>query len=343
MAVFPSDVLANQRRKLDLAQLGRAVYPRLLTAPKVSIVVPNYNYAQFLNERLSSLLNQTYENFELIVVDDGSTDESLQVIESYSSDPRLRLLAFERNSGSTYQRWNDGASIAVGEYVMFAGADDSCAAGLLERLVGVLDSHPEVGVAYCQSWIIDSSGKQLRKKPSALRWCSDFIANGPEEAGFLLTASGIPTASAALIRRSIFEACGRWSTSLQLCSDYMLWANILRAAKLAYVADPLNYFRRHDKTVSSNTSQQSVVLEKYQVADFILREFCIPPTTRELGLDLLTKAWVDQLLRDWRRPDLRTTYKIFRAAIKRDSRLGQRLVANVISQIKRRFEQRSES
>src|SRR5262245_17690621 len=108
---------------------------------KVSIVVPNYNHARFLDERMTSLLGQTFEDFELIVVDDGSTDSSLAVITKYCSDPRVRTLFFETNSGTIFRRWNDGAAIATGEYLIFAGADDSCAPTQLETLVRTLDAH----------------------------------------------------------------------------------------------------------------------------------------------------------------------------------------------------------
>lgn len=105
---------------------------------KVSIVVPNYNHARFLDERMTSLLSQTFNDFELIVVDDGSTDNSREVIEKYCSDPRVQTLWFETNSGTVFQRWNDGASVAKGDYLMFANADDACAPTLLETLVRIL-------------------------------------------------------------------------------------------------------------------------------------------------------------------------------------------------------------
>jgi glycosyltransferase involved in cell wall biosynthesis len=94
--------------------------------PKISIVLPNYNYARYLDERIQSLLNQTYQDFELIIVDDASTDNSLETIDKYIADPRVKTIFYPNNSGSVYQRWNDGAEIATGEYLIFAGADDSC-------------------------------------------------------------------------------------------------------------------------------------------------------------------------------------------------------------------------
>src|SRR5437773_11257000 len=109
---------------------------------KVSIVVPNYNHARFLDERMTSLLSQTFEDFELIVVDDGSTDDSRAIIEKYCSHPRVRTLWFEANSGTVFRRWNDRASLATGDYLMVANADDACAPALLDPLLGGVDAPP---------------------------------------------------------------------------------------------------------------------------------------------------------------------------------------------------------
>jgi len=127
--------------------------------PKVSIVLPNYNYARYLDERIQSLLNQTYQDFELIILDDCSTDNSIEVIQKYLHDPRVKTKFYKENSGLPYKRWNDGADLAQGEYLLFAGADDSCDPTLIEKLVEKLDRNPSVGLGLCQSWITDSSGK----------------------------------------------------------------------------------------------------------------------------------------------------------------------------------------
>src|SRR3979411_1463222 len=94
--------------------------------PQVSVIVPNYNYGRYLSLRLESLLAQTYGNLELIVLDDGSTDDSVSVIQGYEKRGLVKAVYFQTNSGSTYQRWNDGALLAQGQYLLFAGADDYC-------------------------------------------------------------------------------------------------------------------------------------------------------------------------------------------------------------------------
>src|SRR5882762_42615 len=120
--------------------------------PTVSIVVPNYNHARFLRQRLDSIVGQTFQDFELILLDDCSTDESQSILREYATDSRVRLEFNEKNSGSTFKQWNKGVRLARGEYIWIAESDDYADERLLERLVGVLEAEPEVTLAYCRSW-----------------------------------------------------------------------------------------------------------------------------------------------------------------------------------------------
>src|SRR6202007_216262 len=116
--------------------------------PKVSIVVPNYNHAKYLRQRIESVLEQTYRDFEVILLDDCSTDESRSIISEYAADPRVRVEFNERNSGSTFKQWNKGVGLAKGKYVWIAESDDYADKMLLERLAAVLDSEARIAIAY---------------------------------------------------------------------------------------------------------------------------------------------------------------------------------------------------
>ncbi len=116
--------------------------------PKVTVVVPNYNHARFLPKRIESILSQTFQDFELILLDDCSTDESRSILSSYASDPRVTIEFNEANSGSTFKQWNKGVRLARGKYVWIAESDDYADERLLEGLVAVLDAEPEVDI--CQ-------------------------------------------------------------------------------------------------------------------------------------------------------------------------------------------------
>src|SRR5947208_3454309 len=102
------------------------------TTPAVSVIVPNYNHARYLPRRVESILAQTYRDFELILLDDGSTDESRSILSEYRNDPRVKIELNERNSGSTFKQWNKGARMARGKYIWIAESDDYADERLLE-------------------------------------------------------------------------------------------------------------------------------------------------------------------------------------------------------------------
>jgi glycosyltransferase involved in cell wall biosynthesis len=247
--------------------------------PKVSIVLPNYNYARYLDERIQSLLNQTYSDFELIILDDASTDNSVEVIEKYTDDPRVKTKFYSENSGLPYKRWNDGADLAEGEYLLIAGADDSCHPTLLEKLVEQLDAYPFVGLAFSQSWGIDGEGnrthswKQHTDELDVNRWAKDFVDKGINELEYLVNKNTLPNASAVLLRRKNFVDAGKFDVSLRLTADWMLWAKMLMISDIAFVAEPLNYFRSHSNTVRNNSEKTGLhISEASQVQDYIVSE-----------------------------------------------------------------------
>jgi len=230
--------------------------------PKVSVVVPNYNHARFLRQRLNSIVGQTFQDFELILLDDCSTDESRAILSEYAADPRARTEFNEKNSGSTFKQWNKGVRLARGEYVWIAESDDYADGRLLERLVRVLDTDPRVTFAYCRSWQISEDGQQNGFVEScfrfldANRWTADFLADGREECrtSFLCT-NPVQNASAVVFRRAIFERVGGADENLRVCGDWKLWAAMAFEGKIAYLGQPLNYHRTHDESVRSKSNR----------------------------------------------------------------------------------------
>jgi len=262
----------------------------------VSVIVPNYNYGRYLDERLRSILTQTFSDLEVIVVDDASTDDSRAVIERHRHDRRVRVQAFDTNSGTTYQRWNDGAALASGEYVWFAGADDSSEPEFLESLVAILESRPRVGMAYTRSTLIDGQGVASKVTPSHPRWNRNFVSTSEEEVPFWLDQRTIPTASAVLMRRALFADCGGFDTGLRLAADHLLWLQLLRRGDVGYEARPLTRFRVHDGTVRARVGGDSVVEERYRVFGYLLREFDVSAQAREALRNRLARNWADCLL-----------------------------------------------
>jgi glycosyltransferase involved in cell wall biosynthesis len=224
--------------------------------PTVSVIVPNFNHARFLRERIESVLAQTYQDFEVILLDDCSTDESRSIIGGYVKDPRVRVEFNEKNSGSTFRQWNRGVRLARGKYVWIAESDDYADEHLLEKLACRLDAEPDAVLCYCRSWRVSSDGKisgfldpeVTDSDPN--RWAMDFVADGREECWkYLSKCNSIPNASAVLFRRAAYERVGGADENLHLCGDWKLWTAMALTGEITYIANPLNYFRFHDSSV----------------------------------------------------------------------------------------------
>lgn len=231
--------------------------------PKVSVIVPVYNHAPYLRLRLDSILRQSFQDFEIILLDDASTDGSLRVAESYLPNPRLQIHGRTANSGSPCGQWAKGLGLARGEYVWIAESDDWADLHFLERLVPVLEQHPEAGLVYCQSWIVNAGGeiqgdaKCWTDELDAGRWSRDFFADGKEEIRRYLTdRNTLPNASAVLLRRSAALAAGPLRTDFRLCGDWMFWIQMLSVSGLAFVSEKLNFWRQqssHARAASNGT------------------------------------------------------------------------------------------
>ena len=246
--------------------------------PEVSVIIPNYNHARFLRQRVDGVLGQTFQNFELILLDDCSTDDSRSILSSYAGDPRVRMEFNEANSGSAFKQWNKGVRLARGKYVWIAESDDYADARLMERLVRVLDGDPEVTFAYCRSWQISEDGQQNGfvelsfQFLDAHRWTGDFVADGREECqrSFLCT-NPVQNASAVVFRKAVFERVGGADENLRLCGDWKLWAAMAFEGKIAYLCEPLNYHRNHSESVRSKSSRMGLdAAEALQVIRWIL-------------------------------------------------------------------------
>jgi glycosyltransferase involved in cell wall biosynthesis len=241
---------------------------------RVSVVVPNYNHARFLRRRLDSILAQTIQDFELIVLDDASTDESLEVIRLYCDDPRVRLEISPVNSGSPFKAWNKGVALARAPYVWIAESDDWAHPRLLERLLPLLEARPHVGIAYCRSFCVDQADQTIMQpKPFGnSRWDQDFIRSGRAECADQMSLENtIPNASAVVFRADSYRNARGADETYRLCGDWLTWSRMMLLADVAYVAEPLNYFRQHQHSVRANTHDSAKAVEERRAVDAIAR------------------------------------------------------------------------
>ncbi len=155
--------------------------------PTVSVIIPNYNHARYLRKRIDSVLGQTYQDFEVILLDDCSTDNSREILASYSGDRRVTVEFNMENSGSVFKQWNKGVRMARGRYIWIAESDDYADTGFLAQMVSILDGQREVTLAYCRSRTVGEDDQHFgfadsnfdRLDPN--HWATDFIVDGLEE------------------------------------------------------------------------------------------------------------------------------------------------------------------
>jgi len=256
--------------------------------PKVSIIVPNYNYARFLGQRLESIQRQTYRDFELILLDDASTDDSVQVLERFAREHHCRIVCNKQNSGNVSKQWNKGLRLASGQYVWIAEADDYADERFLDILVGRLERNPGCGLAYCNSLRVDNDGNVIDLVQPTMydtdlkRWLHDFVNNGRDECiHYLIKENTIPNASAVVFRRALYDKVEGVNENLTLCSDWNFWASALCVSDVAFIAEPLNYFRSHKTSVRAKTRTWAQVVESMLVMKSMVDNLDVPQDAME--------------------------------------------------------------
>lgn len=300
----------------------------------VSVVIPNYNHAPYLPQRLASVLNQTYTDFEVLLLDDASTDDSVAVFTPLvEHDPRVRIILNSTNSGSGYRQWNRGIAEATGKYIWIAESDDWADLRLLETLIARLDADSRMGVAYCQSWRVDEAGQNLGDMRdwtddlSPERWKSDFMANGVEECRrYLCQKNTILNASGVVFRRDRYQQIGGVPEHLKLCGDWLFWVRMLEGSDLAFVAEPLNYFRLVNQSVTQKTKRDGTNAEEsYQVAQYIAGSVGIDPSVYDSVCEKMFYVWTHPVLKQDVSLPLRKHSAIYKQAKALDPKVGKRL------------------
>jgi len=272
--------------------------------PKVSVVVPNYNHARFLRQRLDSIVRQTFQDFELILLDDCSTDRSQSILFDYVADPRVKIEFNDKNSGSTFKQWNKGVKLAEGKYIWIAESDDYADSRFLQTLVARLDEMPTAVLCSCRSWRVSSSGEISGFSDSYFceetpRWTADFWADGREECRkYLVRCNTIPNASSVVFRKEAYEQVGGADENLVFCGDWKLWASMaLTGGGIAYVGQPLNYHRSHEMTVTAKSQRLGVdAAEWLQVIRWLLQRVTPTEETRGKICDEVFHAWHSTIL-----------------------------------------------
>lgn len=284
-----------------------------MKAPKVSVIIPNYNHQKYLKERIDSVLNQTYQDYELLILDDKSPDDSMDVINLYKDHSHVsQIVCNEVNSGSTFKQWNKGISLAKGEYIWIAESDDVADPNLLQTLVDNLERTPNVVLSYCQSYRMNSNsevigdwvGHTADLNPEL--FASDFTMDGADFIKrYLKYKNVIPNASAVLFRKSTWSEIKGADENVKYCSDWHFWMKLLTKGNIAFTAGKLNYFRFHGGSVIASAGKVTKDKNKYKydilmrmaIDDYFVNNGCEEDKEvqnhlrKELCSDLKGEAW----------------------------------------------------
>lgn len=218
--------------------------------PKVSITLPCYNGEAYIGEAIESILNQTHPNFELVIVNDGSTDNTKKVIQQYLYDNRIKFIESKNNKGLSEAR-NKTIEESTGEYIGFIDCDDRWLPDKLEKQLKYLENNEDVDFVHSDVYHIDSTGKIIgqrkNKVPHDNATKKEFLKR--------LFLGNFIIQITVLARRKSFEKAGLFDPKLKVSPDYDMWLRIAKEFNTGYIEAPLAKKRYHENNLSGNYTQ----------------------------------------------------------------------------------------
>lgn len=222
---------------------------------KISVIIPAYNMAELTVKAVESVLNQTYENIEIIVVDDGSTDNTRQRLISYAKDIKY---VYKKNGGACSAR-NLGISLSTGEYIGFLDCDDTYLPKKVELCVDYLEKHPDFGFVHTAAYYVDRNDTILRtfshRRSRRIGWIAkkllprNYICN-----------------STPLVRRVCFEKTGLFDETIFIPADWDMWLRLAEKYQVGYMNTPLTLYRMSGSYILNNVEkskqEEKLMLEK---------------------------------------------------------------------------------
>jgi glycosyltransferase involved in cell wall biosynthesis len=256
---------------------------------RISVIVPNYNYAQYLPERLSSIIKQDYPVYEIIILDDRSTDESVSVAREILEPAGIdyKIVVNDKNSGSVFRQWKKGVDLASGTYVWIAEADDSCGAGFLAEVINGFRT-PGVVLSYCESRQMADDGRILSGNyldyvadVNEHQWLGAFVRDGHEQIVRSLSIKNtIPNVSAVLFERNIIKSVLDKDIELicsyRIAGDWLVYAMVLEKGKIAFSPAPLNMHRRHNRGLTIGNLNRPQLEEIRRMQEFVADRHDVP-------------------------------------------------------------------
>ena len=267
----------------------------------ISIITPTYNREAFLPVAIESVLAQSYKEFELIIVDDGSTDNSRELINAYvDKDPRVKYL-YQENQRQSVAR-NYALSIAKGDFICFLDSDNYWPHDKLEKSLKAFEQHPEADIVYGDCITIDEQGNELHR--NNMRRYSGSIA------AFLLKDNFV-SMNTTMTRRRCFNEMGGMSGKRRVADDYDLWLKFSARYRFQYIPEFLAYYRVMENQISSNKKLRFETNEKI-ILDFLA---AFPDAVSEYEKKAGLTAFYTRKARHYAASDKKEAYKAIRIAL----------------------------
>jgi glycosyltransferase involved in cell wall biosynthesis len=255
-----------------------------MPTPTVTVIIPTFNRARYISEAVGSVLRQTFTDFEVVVVDDGSTDCTAQLVGAIR-DPRVRYL--HRSHRGISAAINAGIGAARGGYIARLDSDDRWLSDLLTTLVDVLEAQPKVGVAYGKAQIIDSEGRRLpHTQGMRERFPGDTLRS--------LMYEDCTCNIALVVRRQCFDQVGLYDETLVANEDWDMWLRVARHYAFQFVDQVMAEVRWHDDSLTGLMSPQlAAVLDARTVPlDKLFRDPDLPPAVRAMQSIAYTNVYL---------------------------------------------------
>ena len=226
----------------------------------VSVIIPNFNHAQYLEQRLNSVFNQTYLNFEVIILDDKSTDNSLDVINRYKDNPHLsQIVVNETNSGSTFKQWERGFNMAKGEWIWIAESDDYCTNDFLEQLMNECLKHKDVVVAHSNYIMCDEENNIISQSKE---WENRYYNGKRFVRRRMARFCDIHNASGAIFKRSVLPFVSNAYQTYQSTGDYQFWSEVAACGNVVKVNKNLAFWRQSVKSVTGTKLSKGITAKE---------------------------------------------------------------------------------
>jgi glycosyltransferase involved in cell wall biosynthesis len=241
--------------------------------PVVSVIIPTYNRAHYISEAIQSVLGQSYQEFEIIVIDDGSTDNTREVMDSLK-DPRLKYF-FQENQGVCVAR-NNGINVSNGEYIYFLDSDDILLENALEKQVQVLDRHPDVALSHGRAYPMDERGHVFdlnKNKPKNIR---PGVYQGIKEISNFLRYGNYFNPTLTIVRRSSIIDVGLFDPAFSSGSeDFELWVRLAKKYAVSYIVDPVAKCRVHSSSMSASRDLDEIEKSHHRIFESVFNDVAL--------------------------------------------------------------------